>query len=755
MNSLSRHMAPVSSWRLLRVTAAETRQQTVSFLSPSATNQDHVARERINGLRKLSYSLSWKRRRSGIKLEPKRTMTTETDSSSENNADDEYYFIECHGDYREESFLEDPKQKLYQHQSTLPSLPIPTIEQTMATFLPTALPLVQTPELQAGGKTSNYTQQVDRAQELVTNLKEACNRFPQQAQHLQQRLLQRQNDMQQSSWLQQWWNQIGYLQCRDSVFHISYFYRLAYDDSCHGDGIARAAAALQATAFYAAGVLAGTKETEVMGRDQRPLCSTQFKYMFNACRIPRETQDCVRIYRRRGPQSSTPFVTLTQAPAHVVVVCRGQFYKFPLLDDEQRIHSVESLATALQECAAQSELSRDDDLRPPELGYLTMADRDACAKGFAVLERQPELQKPLKDLQSALCILALDNTKDDPSNASMESPTETAKRLWHGNLVNSANRWADKSFQLVVSQDGTIGYVGEHSLSDGMPAIGLCVHIMDHGRVQDDNHPDASKVTSMTPKVEPLFREAFRQLDKGAVQEIQAHVDAAKDDLTRRIHDHELHVLTYSDYGSDQMKRAGFSPDAFVQSAIQLAGYQVFGGPVGTYESTQTRAFLHGRTETTRSVSPESKEFVEAMLDLTNRSSLDTETKRDLLKKATDAHSKYTRLALEGMGVDRHFLGLSMVQEDGEKTPDLFTDPLFLVSKRWRISTSTVPRARTGFSQVENDGIGIGYDIQSDSCVLTITGKAASGYAKDMHHCLHKALDSMKDLFAGTPASKL
>lgn len=49
----------------------------------------------------------------------------------------------------------------------------------------------------------------------------------------------------------------------------------------------------------------------------------------------------------------------------------------------------------------------------------------------------------------------------------------------------------------------------------------------------------------------------------------------------------------------------GFSPDAYVQMAYQAAYYSLYGKVESTYEPAMTKAFLHGRTEAIRSVTPE------------------------------------------------------------------------------------------------------------------------------------------------------
>ena len=110
-----------------------------------------------------------------------------------------------------------------------------------------------------------------------------------------------------------------------------------------------------------------------------------------------------------------------------------------------------------------------------------------------------------------------------------------------------------------------------------------------------------------------IFDEAFANLTKENRLEIASLITNAKKDFKQLVNDHDLHVESFQGYGSTFIKKAGFSPDAYVQMAIQLATFRLFGKQVATYESTQVRPFLHGRTEVTRSVSLASNKFVEFM----------------------------------------------------------------------------------------------------------------------------------------------
>ena len=109
--------------------------------------------------------------------------------------------VESKGDYRAESFLEDHiGGKLYSQQHSLPRLPIPEVKDTLDRFLPTALPLAKSEEEKA-------------------TLVEAVQHFEGQSVELQKRLIERrEGEMKDSSWLQYWWNTLGYLQVRPLAF---------------------------------------------------------------------------------------------------------------------------------------------------------------------------------------------------------------------------------------------------------------------------------------------------------------------------------------------------------------------------------------------------------------------------------------------------------------------------------------------------------------------------------------------------------
>lgn len=60
---------------------------------------------------------------------------------------------------------------------------------------------------------------------------------------------------------------------------------------------------------------------------------------------------------------------------------------------------------------------------------------------------------------------------------------------------------------------------------------------------------------------------------------------------------------------------AKLSPDAYVQMALQLAWYETLGSFTPTYETALTRLFQNGRTETIRTLTTDSCNWVRSMVN--------------------------------------------------------------------------------------------------------------------------------------------
>lgn len=112
--------------------------------------------------------------------------------------------------------------------------------------------------------------------------------------------------------------------------------------------------------------------------------------------------------------------------------------------------------------------------------------------------------------------------------------------------------------------------------------------------------------------------------------------------------------------------------------------------------------------------------------------------------------------AVEGKGVDRHFLGLKSLIKDGEETPELFKDPSCAFSCHWFISTSQVTSEyfdSWGWGEVVPDGYGVPYMIKEDSIHFNVSSRHLKSNV--LCHYLMESLDEMKAIFPSVIKAKL
>jgi len=122
---------------------------------------------------------------------------------------------------------------------------------------------------------------------------------------------------------------------------------------------------------------------------------------------------------------------------------------------------------------------------------------------------------------------------------------------------------------------------------------------------------------------------------------------------------------------------------------------------------------------------------------------------------AIKAQSEYMANAVNGQGIDRHFLGLRLLLQPGEKAPELFQDPVFQMSSHWNLSTSQITSeyfVGYGWGQVVQDGYGIAYMVKNDSFQFNLV----SMHLRNEHlaQYLHQAMHEMKAVFTATIPTK-
>ncbi|CAI5710242.1 unnamed protein product [Peronospora destructor] len=610
-------------------------------------------------------------------------------------------FRECWGDYRTEADLEDPSLPLYRFQRDLPRLPVPPLADTVALYLETLQPLVSPAE-------------IARSKDLAAVFLQPGGI----GEELQRRLVARAMDRNDSSFLSEWWNTLGYLQVRDPVvFNVSYFFHFA--DSVHAaqrSNVGRAAALLRGSVLFARQVADGSLEPEQLGQKKTPVCATAYKYMFNACRIPRRKQDSYRIY---DPKTHT----------HAVVMRHNKFYKLELLDPRTRepldFEALYFQLARILDAAGATESA---------LGALTSQNRDVWADARKELIRaSPKNEESLRAIESSLLIVNMDDEAP-------VSRTEVARGLWHG---NGRNRFFDKCVQIVVFENGKAGLLGEHSMLDGMPMARYADYLLSR---LHQGQIDLGRRGQTTAQLEGRL-DVPKQITFCFTGQTLRDIAEAEKCFDQTVIDHEVFVQAFYGYGARSIKGFRCSPDAFVQLAIQLAYKKLFEKNVATYEASQTRIFLHGRTETTRSCSAASAKFTDAMNDASGV--ITTEEKKKYLLAAANGHVAYMRKAGAGRGVDRHMLGLKLLVQPGESVP-FFEDPVMAKASHWLISTSHLTNALFdgwGWGEVVPEGLGIAYSVKDLSIQFNIACRQHGSWGARMGHLLEESLLEMQLLF--------
>ncbi|KAF9172658.1 Carnitine O-acetyltransferase mitochondrial [Mortierella sp. AD011] len=587
-------------------------------------------------------------------------------------------------------------------QDQLPSLPIPPLDQTLTRYLESIRPLTSDAEY-------------DRMAESISKLKESG-----QGQDLDQRLRDHAKNCEQrgTSWLAEWWDEWAYFTHRDSsTFFVNYYF--GFQDDVRMPTQTARAALLVSLALEFRQLIATRTLTPDMARNA-PFCMNMYNYLFNYSRISGSNAD-----------SAVGFPTETNN--HICVVRNGKFYIFETLHLPSKPSSVLSPREIMIQLERIKKMADDDASTVPPVGILSTGQRDQAAKDRAILfEAHAANKAHMAKIETSMFVLCLDSS-------SPSTPEEFSRACWHG---DGASRWFDKCFQLIVFANGRAGMNGEHSKMDATPTSRLCRYLIDEAQARplpdfrNLNAEDLYECASVLDKPLPL-----KFVSSPALERAIANAYTYFNDTVAA---HEMVPTEYKSYGKGLIKTFKMSPDAYVQMALQLAYYRKHKELVATYESAATRKYRHGRTETVRSCSNESKAFCEAM----DNPDVSFKVRANACRAAVARHAQYTAWAVDGQAVDRHLLGLQLIRKPDEEVPAMFADPVFKRACRWRLSTSQISDdcfIAYGWGEVVPDGYGCAYMVKESELYFCVTSLKLG--SKDFGQHIVDALEDMRFTF--------
>ncbi|XP_035257990.1 carnitine O-palmitoyltransferase 1, muscle isoform [Anguilla anguilla] len=601
------------------------------------------------------------------------------------------------------------KPLLYSFQSSLPRLPVPNVSDTIKRYLESVRPLLD-------------DEQYNQMENVANDFKKHS------ASRLQRYLVLK--SWWAANYVSDWWEEYIYLRSRSPIMVNSNFYvmDLLYITPTHRQA-ARAGNAVHAMLQYRRKLERG-EHAPMRAQGTVPMCSYQMERMFNTTRIP-------------GIQ--TDFVQHLKDRKHLVVYHRGRFFRVWLYYGGRHLWP--------SELEAQFQKILDDPSEPQpgelKLAALTAGERIPWAKARQKYFSQGVNRSSLETIETAAFFVTLDDEAHGYDAEKLRSLDLYAKSLLHGKCYD---RWFDKSFNLIVYQNGKLGLNAEHSWADA-PIVGhmweyvVATDCFQLGYTEDGHsNGDISKDLPQPIKL---------QWDISA--ECQGVIESSYGLAKEIADDVDFHGCLFEDFGKGLIKKCRTSPDAFIQLALQLAHFRDKGEFCLTYEASMTRMFKEGRTETVRSCTNESSAFVKAMKDPLNSN----EKRLELFRKAAEKHQHMYRLAMTGSGIDRHLFCLYIVSKY------LGIDSPFLkqvLSEPWRLSTSQTPQqqlnlidlqrfpkyvsAGGGFGPVADDGYGVSYIIIGDDLITFHISSKFSSPETDSYRFGQNIRQAMLDIRA-------
>ncbi|GAA6063319.1 hypothetical protein JCM10212_005487 [Sporobolomyces blumeae] len=637
--------------------------------------------------------------------------------------------------------------KTFAGQDQLPKLPIPPLEETMSRYL-RALEALQTPAEHAHTKHVVDDFLKNEGPELHQKLKEYASS--------------------RASYIEEWWTESYLSHAESVVLSLNPFFILEDDPTpARGNQLMRAASLILASLSFVHDLRTGCLEPDNFRGV--PLDMSQYTKLFATARIPTKNGCKMQV----DPDSR-----------HIVVMARGQFYWFDVLDSKSRPCLTErALLSNLTAIVADAARTPPNQVAQSALGVLSTERRRTWAEQRQHISQNLGNAMCLEVLDKALFVVCLDDANPETASEMCSNMLCGTYKLDKGVQVGTCtNRYYDK-LQIIVAANGAAGINFEHSGVDGHTVLRYVADVYTELILRFARSINSASGTLFKAKLSPWAKggpgkktapegEVPEELDTEPKKlewimtpELKLAVRFAETRLADLICQNEAVALEFEVYGKNAITQHGFSPDAFVQMAYQAAYFTLYGRVDSTYEPAMTKNFLHGRTEAIRSVTPEALAFVK-----TFTSDASPREKIAALRTACKAHTELTKACAKGLGQDRILYAMyclaqqktkparrpgagSVEASDSEgsdsddaaeiasRIPALFKDPAYATLGASILSTSNCgnPALRLfGFGPVAGDGFGLGYIIKDDSIAICASSK---------HRQTSRFLDVLRNYF--------
>ncbi|KAH6652982.1 putative polyketide synthase [Truncatella angustata] len=385
------------------------------------------------------------------------------------------------------------------------------------------------------------------------------------------------NDSNLDNWMYDLITDAGYLKQRSPVAPYSSVVGTHHDSPFPHTQSERAAVVTLAAFNFRNEVV--EEEVEPYWNHSMPSCTWQWKWLFNAYRLPGAEKDSM--IRHEGIDC-------------IAVLRRGHVFKVPLRDDGVAI-SYAKLKATFEAIIDHSEVQ--------ELwtGILTTDLRGSWAKiREQVLDISAHNKEYLQVIEEAIFVVCLDDA----------SPETNEQHVRQAYLGTGFNRWMDKSTQFIVMANGKSSFILEHGAIDGITANRLSERV--HKHIQEHSPGLPNGQISHPAQDIKLQKQEFQSTSK-----IDEHIEKLRERYTstaQRI-GYKRHTLTT--FGIDKLMSNAVPVKSVVDATVQLAIRLHYGHNTQCWESVSMAHYHKGRTDMMQIANREVNDFCAMALDET------------------------------------------------------------------------------------------------------------------------------------------
>jgi len=471
----------------------------------------------------------------------------------------------------------------------------------------------------------------------------------------------------------------------------------------------------------------------------QPLCMAQYGRLFTSYRSPGLERDSQNSHR---PLS-------VDADQHIIVAHRGQFWRVEVRRKGQRLSRQQMIVNLRSIVQSEQKTNGGDDASVGP-GILTTTQRRLWGQWRHQLLQDLTNARSMQLIETSCMIVCIDeplpaerfNRRENAPGQSVATPvghrdyTNRAVQMINGGgtKFNSANRWYDKSVQLIFSPDDVSGTCYEHSTAEGIALVTVIEKALEAMKKAPRADGETLECATESAVSEAVEWSQPEKLTWKIDATICNAIETATASMNKLVDDMDFYVYRFNDFGKNRIKSFNVSPDAFLQLMLQLTYFKLHGRLVATYESASTRRFRHGRVDCIRAASLDALHFVRTFND---PKSTDSE-RVEVFYKAAETQTDIMVKNILGQGIDIHLLGLRELARENKcpQALQLFDDPSYMRIQHFALSTSQIPTnsdSYMGYGAVVPDGYGCSYNPHGDSVVFCVSSFRSCGFSSTSH----------------------